>query len=52
MPPLEPDSVKLRTYTGEVIKTLGSVTVTVERNGHTAIFPLLVVDGTGPNLIG
>ena len=52
MPPLEPDSVKLRTYTGEVIKTLGSMPVTLERSGHIAMLPYLVVEGTGPNVIG
>jgi len=52
MPPLGPDSVKLLTYTGEVMKTLGSVPVTVEKNGHTATLPLLVVEGTRPNVIG
>jgi len=52
MPPLEKANIKLRTYTGEEIKTLGSLHVTIEKNGQKATLPLLVVAGTGPNLIG
>ena len=54
MPPLEPVKLmlKLRTYTGEEIKTFRSMPVTVEKDSQKATLSLLVVDGTGPNLIG
>jgi len=52
IPPLEPASIKLRTYTGEEIRTLGTIPVTVEKDGQKVTLPLLVVAGTGPNLIG
>ena len=51
MPPLEPASIKLHTYTEE-IKTLGIVLVTVEKNDQKVTLPLLVVVGIGPNPIG
>ena len=52
LPPLEPASIKLHTYTGEEINTLGTVLVTVEKKDQKLTLPLLVVVGTGPNLIG
>ena len=51
-PLLEPCSAKLRTYTGEAIKVLGSVSVTVRHNSQQRCLPLLVVAGEGPSLVG
>ena len=44
--------MKLRTYTGEEINILGSVSVTAQSDTCTCTLPLLVVDGDGPSLIG
>ena len=49
--PLRQTEVKLRTYTGQ-IHVLGSITVTAETPGQQACLPLLVVEGSGPSLLG
>ena len=49
MPPLEKANINLLLL--EEIKTLGLLHVTVEKNGQKATLPLLVVAGTGQNLI-
>ena len=53
-PPLQPSGLPLplRTYTGEPIRVLGSVMVTVNDNQQEAELPLLVVGGDGPSLLG
>ena len=45
-------SIKLRTYTGETLKILGSIQVRVDYQGQVEQLPLLVVNGTGPSLLG
>ena len=52
VPPLQPSGLPLplRTYTGEPIRVLGSVMVTVNNNQQEAELPLLVVRGDGPSL--
>ena len=52
LPPLKTEQIKLRTYTGEEISVLGSISVTVQSETCTCTLPLLVVEGDGPSLIG
>ena len=49
-PPLKPSQLKLRTYTGEPLKTCGEVTVVVRH--HDQAVDLLVVPGNGASLLG
>ncbi len=52
-PPLEPSTVKLRTYSGEELVVLVSLSVRVQYKGQTQEnLPLLVIRGTGANLLG
>ena len=51
-PVLHPSAIKLRTYTGEALKILGSTTVAVKYQGQTAKLPLLIIKGAGPSLLG
>ena len=53
-PPLLPSSIRLRTYSGEEIKVLGSIHVTVDviYRGQCRRLPLLVVPTDGPALFG
>ena len=51
-PLLQPSSVKLRTYTGEELKVQGAISITVEYGDQKETLSLLVVAGTGPNLLG
>ena len=50
--PVKKAETQLRTYTREVITPKGQVAVQVEENNHTHTLPLLVVDGSGPPLLG
>ncbi len=50
--PMEPSSTRLRTYTGELLRVLGSVVVHVQHGTKEADLPLLVVKGSGPSLLG
>ena len=52
LPPLKTEQIKLRTYTGEEISVLGSISVTVQSETCTCTLPLLVVEGDSPSLIG
>ena len=51
-PKLNKAKVKLRTYSGEMLKVLGSITVDVNYEAQKAQLPLLVVAGNGPSLLG
>ena len=51
-PALEKSPVILRTYTGENLSILGTITVIATYNSQTNTLPLLVVKGEGPNLMG
>ena len=51
-PPSRLSHIRLLTYTGEVLKTNGSITVTVEYDRQMERLSLLVVAGTGPSLLG
>lgn len=49
---LQPASLKLRTYTGAMVKPKGLAKVVVHHNDQTAELPLYVVDTIGPALLG
>ena len=49
---LQPSTVKLKTYTGEALRVLGSIEVKVCHGGQEAKLPLLVIQGKGPSLLG
>ena len=49
---LQPTDVTLRTYSGEELNMLGSLTVEVEHNSQDSVLPLLVIKGRGPSLFG
>ena len=49
----KPSDIILRTYSGERLKVVGEVYVSVEYGGHPRqILPLVVVEGDGPVLLG
>ncbi len=50
--PLKATTIQLSTYTGENLPILGTVNVAVEYNSQTANLAIIVVKGTGPNLLG
>ena len=47
---LQPTTISLRTYTGECLTVLGTLEVQVEHNSQSAMLPVIVVKGDGPNL--
>ena len=49
--PLRPTTVTLRTYTGEKLALLGSITVDVQYKEQRQTLSLLVVAGSGPTLL-
>nr|XP_050043718.1 uncharacterized protein K02A2.6-like [Dermacentor andersoni] len=49
---LQPASLKLRTYTGAIVKPKGLAKVVVRHNDQCVELPLYVVDSTGPALLG
>ena len=49
---LRTSDVILKTYSGEVVKVIGSMEVEVLHNGKKQKLPLLIVDGAGPSLLG
>ncbi|CAB4020403.1 Hypothetical predicted protein, partial [Paramuricea clavata] len=49
---LKESKVRLNTYTGEQVKVLGQVETSVKYEDQEGIWPLLVITGKGPNLIG
>ena len=51
-PSLKKTNISLRSYSGESVKVLGSVDVTVVYNSESVLLPLLIVDGSGPSLLG
>ena len=50
--PLRKTTLKLRTYTGEIVKPSGMITVTVEYNEQKKELPLYVIKTQGPCLLG
>lgn len=51
-PELKTCPIKLKTYTGQQVKTLGRVTVRVKSKETVKDLPLVIVPGNGPNLLG
>ena len=51
-PPMQVSKIDLKTYSGEKINVLGSITPKVSYNGQFWDLPLLVVEGDGPSLFG
>ena len=49
---IKPANVKLRTYTSELVKVLGTVDVVVKYEGQENELSTLVVEGSGPSLLG
>ena len=49
---LQPSEKVLTTYTGESLKVLGSLLVSVEYGVQKYQLELLVITGSGPNLLG
>ena len=52
IPPLKPWPFKLKTYTGQPVKTLGTAKVTAQYRETVKTLPIVVVPGTGPSLLG
>ena len=51
-PQLETAEVKLRTYTGELVKVIGTLNVIVKYEKQEVELQTLVVEGSGANLLG
>ncbi|CAB4020384.1 Hypothetical predicted protein [Paramuricea clavata] len=49
---LKESKVRLNTYTGEQVKVLGQLETSVKYDDQEGVWPLLVITGKGPNLIG
>ena len=49
---LEPSAVQLKTYTGQLIEMLGTITVKAEYMGKAADVRIQVAKGDDPNLLG
>ena len=52
VPPLKTSDVHLRTYTGEDIKVMGTITVRVRYDNQVSDLSIQVVEGVGPDLVG
>ena len=51
-PPLLVAGIKLRTYTGGIIKIYATSEVLVNHQGNEEKLPLVIVESEGPNLLG
>ena len=51
-PALQPSSTKLRTYSGEELEVIGSISIQVNYEDQLEELPLLVIRGTGASLLG
>ena len=49
---LTPSTMKLKTYSGEVLKVVGQAMVNVTYGGNVYELPLQIVEGNGPCLFG
>ena len=49
---LKPSTISLKTYTGQTLPVLGMIETHAEHNAQSETLPLIVVDGSGPNLLG
>ena len=52
VPQIHPFTKNLRAYTGECVPVVGKIKVHANVAGHAAFLPLLVVESSGPNLLG
>ena len=52
VPQLKKSVLRLISYTGQQLKTLGMVGTEVQYQNHTRLVPLIVVEGNGPSLLG
>ena len=50
--PLKPSNVVLKTYTNETVTVLGKIHVTVRYGDQVKTLPLIIVNGSGPPLLG
>lgn len=51
-PELQPSSIRLRTYSGQIIQVLGEISVVATYQNQSKRLPLLVVPTDGPSLFG
>ena len=49
---LQKSNTVLRTYSGEQIRVVGIIDVSVKYNTQVVTLPLLVIEGEGPSLLG
>ena len=49
---LQKSNTVLRTYSGEQIRVVGNIDVSVKYNTQVVTLPLLVIEGEGPSLLG
>ena len=52
VPQLKKSVLRLKSYTGQQLKTLGMVETEIQYQNHTQVVPLTVVEGNGPSLLG
>ena len=52
LPHLNKSNIRLRTYSGEFLKVLGSITVDVAYENQNEQLPIIVIEGEGPTLLG
>jgi len=50
--PLKPSSTRLHTYTGHPVQVTGQFHVHLKYQDQSATLPLLVLEGSGPSLLG
>ena len=51
-PPIEPSTLRLRTYTGQAIPHLGVLHVNISTGDQKAEGRLVIAKGSGPSLLG
>ena len=51
-PPIEATNMKLSTYSGDMLETVGTVTCTIEYQGQKYQLPLVIVEQEGPTPLG
>ena len=52
LPKMRPTTTRLRTYSGQQLVVLGTLKVTVKYEAQKVVLSLLVVEGSGPSLLG
>jgi len=51
-PPIEPTNMRLSTYSGDMLETMGTVTCEVEYHNQKCQLPLVILKQPGPTLLG